>query len=291
MILSNFTAVSQPLSCGNLQAYISFVNGIPLLSEEEEQSLANDYIKTGNVEGARHLVLAHLRFVVRIAYQYSGYGLSIADLIQEGNIGLMKAVQRFKPSKGVRLVTFALYWVKAEIHEFVIRNWRIVKVATTKAQRKLFFKLRSLSGARQSLSEQEAQQVSDFLNVKIKDVRQMEMRMRNHDDVFDPVLDGQEYDEVTGTSLNAITDDRYSPHICVENRAESTHRSERIKEAISQLDDRGQYIVYARVLCEDENKKTLQELAQHFGVSTERVRQIESLALQKIKKIMTTRGL
>lgn len=286
MINSNFPVISQPLSCGSLEAYISWANRLPFLSEEEERSLAKGYISKGDVDGAKHLVLAHLRFVVRIAYQYSGYGLSVADLIQEGNIGLMKAVQRFNPAKGVRLVTFALYWVKAEIHEFVLRNWRIVKVATTKAQRKLFFRLRSFTGQRQSLSEQDASYVSEVLNVKVKDVRQMEMRMRNQDDVFDPVLDGQEFDGATETFLPVITDDRYSPHCIVEGKDQLSHRSECINDALGQLDERSQYIIKARILSEDDKKQTLQQLAKCLQISTERVRQVESLALKKMKKII-----
>ncbi|MFN3750011.1 MAG: RNA polymerase sigma factor RpoH [Thiobacillus sp.] len=263
----------------SLESYIQTVNRYPLLSQEEEQSLAREWRLNQNIEAARRLVLSHLRVVVSVARHYAGYGLPQADLIQEGNIGLMKAVKRFDPDRGVRLVSFALHWIRAEIHEYVLKNWRLVKVATTKAQRKLFFNLRSLKQSLNAMTVQEAETMAKELNVSRKDVLEMETRLSGHDLSIDPLADDGE--------------ERYSPlaHLASpdENPAQVLEReqTERLRhtglaKALENLDERSRHIIEARWLTEGESA-TLHELAAQYGVSAERIRQIEARALQKMR--------
>ena len=279
-------ALSLPLElslpAGSLEAYISRAYKVPLLTPEEERELGVRYQKTGDVSAARRLVLAHLRFVIHVARSYSGYGLSQADLIQEGNIGLMKAVKRFDPSKGVRLVTFAVHWVKAEIHEFVLRNWRIVKVATTKAQRKLFFNLRRASKRLMWFSEAEIQRVAEELNVRPDEVREMEHRLLvAHDESFDGT--GEE-EEGGGAPAAYLADDRYTPEAS-EQQAHAAQRSAGVRAALDRLDPRSRAIVAARWLPQ-EKKATLGVLAKRYSISMERVRQVEKEAMKKLKVLL-----
>ena len=270
----------QLLSPGaNLQAYVHSVNSIPLLTVEQERELGERLYYEQDVDAARQLVLSHLRFVVHIARSYSGYGLAQADLIQEGNVGLMKAVKRYNPEKGVRLVSFAVHWIKAEIHEFVLRNWRIVKVATTKAQRKLFFNLRSKKKGFNWLSHDEASAVADSLGVEVRDVHEMESRLTGHDMAFDP-LDSDDED-ASYAPAQYLEDRSYDPAL----RYEAEHTEERenasLYQALEQLDMRSRDIVQQRWLNED--KATLHDLAAQYGVSAERIRQIEQAAMKKLK--------
>lgn len=269
------------LPLGTLDAYISWANRLPMLSLEEEQSLAKRLQETGDLDAARQLVLAHLRFVVRIARGYSGYGLSQADLIQEGNIGLMKAVKRFDPTVGVRLVSFAVHWIKAEIHEFILRNWRIVKVATTKAQRKLFFNLRKATKNLLWLSNKEAQTLAADLDVSIKDVRNMEMRIHGQDHSFDAPLSDD--DEKTAPA-HYLEDPRYDPASQLENQEWLDSRQQGLVQALTQLDERSQDILQQRWLAED--KATLHDLAAKYQVSAERIRQLEKNAMNKLKSAL-----
>lgn len=287
--MNQLTCVEErSLSVGSLGSYISWVNRIPMLSVEEEQELAIKFKKNNDLESARKLVLSHLRFVVRIARGYSGYGLSQADLIQEGNIGLMKAVKRFDPKVGVRLVSFAVHWIRAEIHEFILRNWRIVKVATTKAQRKLFFNLRKHTKKRGWFSEQEAQTLAETLNVNTKDVRQMEERLNSYDEAFD----GNDDDSDGGSHTSCVTapahylqDKRYNPALQLEQSDWSYDQEQLLHNAIQTLDKRSQDILYQRWL--NEKKLTLHELAGKYDISAERIRQLEKNAMQKIREAMT----
>lgn len=276
-------ADQRALTVGSINAYISWVNRIPMLTAEEEKALSLRLKEHNDLEAARKLVLSHLRFVVRIARGYSGYGLPQADLIQEGNIGLMKAVKRFDPSIGVRLVSFAVHWIRAEIHEFVLRNWRIVKVATTKAQRKLFFNLRKHSKKRGWLSNSEALAVAEELNVRTKDVRQMEERLSNFDEAFDGEDDRD--DHGGHNALNApsqyLEDKRYNPALQLERSDWSQDQESRLHQAMAGLDERSQQILHDRWL--SENKITLQELAAKYHVSAERIRQLERNAMQKLR--------
>ncbi len=272
------------LPLGNLDAYIYRVNQIPLLSAEEEKELAYRFYDHGDIEAARRLVMSHLRFVVRIAKGYAGYGLSQADLIQEGNIGLMKAVKRFNPTVGVRLVSFAVYWIKAEIHEFVLRNWRIVKVATTKAQRKLFFNLRKMSKRLSWFSNDEVRTVANNLNVSPEEVRTMEARLSQTDNSFDTSA----YDE-DNNSLNApvnyMEDKRANPAQILEEQSSIYSAEQGLKEALLTLDERSRDILERRWLA--EKKATLHELAAKYNVSAERIRQLEKQAMNKLKRIIT----
>lgn len=268
------------LPIGSLSAYIQWANQIPLLSAEEEFELANRFRNDGDLEAARCLVMAHLRFVIRIARNYLGYGLSHADLIQEGSIGLMKAVKRFDPSMGVRLVSFAVHWIKAEIHEFVLRNWRIVKIATTKAQRKLFFNLRKFSKNTGWLSSQEIQEVANDLNVSTQDVCTMEARLHNFDESLE--IFGAEEDSDWKSPINYLEDSRYNPAFETENNDSTKTRGEHLKNALMTLDNRSQDILQQRWL--SEKKATLHDLAAKYNVSAERIRQLEQQAMNKIKK-------
>jgi len=267
----------------DLTAYISSVNGIAILTPEQEKELANQYYYDGNVDAARQLVLAHLRFVVHLAKSYSGYGLSQSDLIQEGNVGLMKAVKRFNPEVGVRLVSFAVHWIKAEMHEFILRNWRIVKIATTKAQRKLFFNLRSSKKSLGWLSNDEAEAMAQDLGVDAKTVRQMEGRMSSYDMAFDADADSD--DDNAYKSPAYFLEDSHSDiaeSIEAEEWEESKNNS--LYAAMESLDDRSRDIISSRWLA--ETKATLHELAAKYSVSAERIRQLEKNAMNKVKGLI-----
>ncbi|SEI85200.1 RNA polymerase sigma-32 factor [Allopseudospirillum japonicum] len=269
----------------DLNGYIQTVNSIPVLSADEERELAQRLHDLGDLEAARRLVMAHLRFVVHIARSYSGYGLAQADLIQEGNVGLMKAVKRFDPSVGVRLVSFAVHWIKAEIHEFVLKNWRIVKVATTKAQRKLFFNLRSAKKSLSWLSGDEVHAIAQDLDVRPEVVREMEGRMTASDAAFDGY---QDEDEDTHTSLapmHYLEDANADPAYQMEQANWEADASYRLQYAMQQLDERSRDILQQRWL-QEENKATLHDLAAVYQVSAERIRQLEKNAMQKLRKLM-----
>ncbi len=268
----------------DLGAYITAVNGIAILSAEEEAELAKQYYYEENLDAARKLVLAHLRFVVHVAKSYSGYGLSEADLIQEGNVGLMKAVKRFNPEVGVRLVSFAVHWIKAEIHEFILRNWRIVKVATTKAQRKLFFNLRGAKKRLGWLSQEEAQEVADDLGVDAATVTQMEGRMGAYDASFDGAADADE-EEASQAPAFYLEDSRYDPARSVESADWEKTSTDGLYVAMKELDDRSRDILTQRWL-NDDNKATLHDLAAKYSVSAERIRQLEKNAMDKVKALM-----
>ena len=266
---------------GNLESYINSIHNIGILSSEEEKKLAEDLYYRNDLDAARKLVLAHLRFVVHIAKTYSGYGLSEADLIQEGNIGLMKAVRRFNPEVGVRLISFAVHWIKAEIHEYVLRNWKIVKIATTKAQRKLFFNLRSKKKDLGWLTEEEVKSISEDLGVKPSEVKEMEKRLSGLDMSFDP-LDGVDNEEANYAPANYLEDSTSNPSEIIEKEDVSTLNTTHLYEALKQLDDRSRDIIYDRWLSDE--KLTLHELAEKYGISAERVRQIEQNAMKKVKQ-------
>ena len=269
----------------DLPAYVASVNSIAILTPEQEIDLAKQYYYDDNVDAARQLVLAHLRFVVHMAKSYSGYGLSQADLIQEGNVGLMKAVKRFNPEVGVRLVSFAVHWIKAEMHEYVLRNWRIVKIATTKAQRKLFFNLRSSKKQLGWLNNEETKAVADDLGVDAKVVRQMEGRMSAYDMAFDVEADND--DDVPHKAPAYFIEDKSSNIASnIENEEWEEVTNKQLHAAMSELDDRSQDILKSRWLSED--KLTLHELAGKYDVSAERIRQLEKTAMNKIKTCMQT---
>ena len=264
----------------NLEAYVNTVNSIPLLTPEQERELAESLYYEQDLGAARQMVLAHLRFVVHIARSYSGYGLAQADLIQEGNVGLMKAVKRFNPEMGVRLVSFAVHWIKAEIHEFILRNWRIVKVATTKAQRKLFFNLRSQKKRLAWLNNDEVHRVAESLGVEPREVREMESRLTGHDMAFDPAAEADD-DSAFQSPANYLEDHRYDPARQLEDADWSDNSNHNLHEALEVLDDRSRDILYQRWLAED--KATLHDLAQKYNVSAERIRQLEKSAMNKLK--------
>ena len=266
---------------GNLKSYINSIHNIGILSSEEEKKLAEDLYYRNDLDAARKLVLAHLRFVVHIAKTYSGYGLSEADLIQEGNIGLMKAVRRFNPEVGVRLISFAVHWIKAEIHEYVLRNWKIVKIATTKAQRKLFFNLRSKKKDLGWLTEEEVKSISEDLGVKPSDVKEMEKRLSGLDMSFDP-LEGDANKKANYAPANYLEDSTSNPSEIIEKEDDSSLNTAQLYEALKQLDDRSRDIIYDRWLSAE--KLTLHELAEKYGISAERVRQIEQNAMKKVKQ-------
>lgn len=269
------------LPIGSIESYIQMVNRVPVLSAEDERDLAMQLQQDQDLEAARCLVLAHLRFVVMIAKGYMGYGLPLGDLIQEGNVGLMKAVKRFDPSMGVRLVSFAVHWIKAEIHEFIIRNWRIVKVATTKAQRKLFFNLRKFKNRLGWFGRDEISAVANALNVPLEQVQQMEMRLNSQHDVsFDGVPD-EESEERSFAPADYLEDHRYDPARQLEHNQTTERGEQSLERAMASLDERSQHIVSRRWLSEE--KATLQELAAQYQVSVERIRQIEQNAMKKLK--------
>ncbi|MEN4909615.1 RNA polymerase sigma factor RpoH [Rahnella bonaserana] len=267
---------------GSLEAYVRAANAYPMLTAEEERALAERLHYDGDLEAAKELILSHLRFVAHIARNYSGYGLPQADLIQEGNIGLMKAVRRFNPEVGVRLVSFAVHWIKAEIHEYVLRNWRIVKVATTKAQRKLFFNLRKNKQRLGWFSHDEVEHVARELGVTSKDVLEMESRMAAQDMTFDPTPDDEPRDGTAMAPMLYLQDKSSDFAETIEEDNWDQDATDKLSSAMEGLDERSQDIIRARWL-DDENKSTLQELADKYGVSAERVRQLEKNAMKKLR--------
>ncbi len=274
--------LSGPL--GSLEAYVERVSAIPMLGREEELALARRFHEHQDLDAARDLVLSHLRFVVHIARGYMGYGLPVGDLIQEGNVGLMKAVKRFDPAMGVRLVSFAVHWIRAEIHEFVIRNWRLVRVATTKAQRKLFFNLRRMKKNLAWLSEDETRAVAGELGVEPREVREMERRLSARDLSFDPAPDTGDDELIASPSLYLPAPDA-DPAAIIEQDQWDGAVAGSLATALEGLDDRSRTVIKSRWLAED--KKTLQELAAEYGVSAERIRQIETAAIQKLRIAMS----
>jgi RNA polymerase sigma-32 factor len=281
--MSNALTVSMPLpSAASLDAYIQAVNRFPMLTQEEEVDLATRFRERQDLEAAGTLVMSHLRLVVAIARGYLGYGLPHADLIQEGNVGLMKAVRRFDPSRGVRLVSFAVHWIRAEIHEFILRNWRIVKVATTKAQRKLFFNLRSMKPGFSALTPEQVDAVARQLNVRHEDVMEMETRMGGQDIALEPLSDD---DEESFAPISYLTDAEDEPGRILEHEETERVRTRGLEQALASLDARSRRIIEARWLRETDSA-TLHELAAEFGVSAERVRQIEAQAMKKMRALM-----
>jgi RNA polymerase sigma-32 factor len=276
-------ALAGPL--GSLDAYLERVSHIPVLSRDEEHELAIRYRRQNDLGAARQLVLSHLRFVVHIARGYAGYGLPIGDLIQEGNVGLMKAVKRFDPSMGVRLVSFAVHWIRAEIHEYVLRNWRLVKVATTKAQRKLFFNLRRMKKNLSWLSGEETRAVARELGVSPAEVTEMERRLSARDMSFDPAPDAEDDENASFSPAAYLPAPGSDPAEHVEAAEWESDSSDRLQHAIGRLDDRSRDILNRRWMSEE--KATLHELADKYGVSAERIRQIESNALTKLRSLMS----
>ena len=272
-----------PVPQGNLDSYIRIANQYPILSAEQEKELAERYYYDEALEAAKQLILSHMRFVIHIARGYLGYGLPLADLIQEGNIGLMKAVKRFDPNVGVRLVSFAVHWVKAEIHEYVLKNWRIVKVATTKAQRKLFFNLRKNKHRLAWFNEDEIQKVADDLGVSPQEVREMESRMTGQDLGFDLPVGEDDSEAYTPSMYLEDNSSNFADEL--EDEEQMGEATAQLAYALSTLDERSQDIIKTRWL--DENKATLQELADKYNISAERVRQLENAALKKIKDAVT----
>jgi RNA polymerase sigma-32 factor len=268
---------------GSVDAYIERVSHIPVLSREAEFELATRLKSEGNLEAARQLVLSHLRFVVHIARGYTGYGLPVGDLIQEGNVGLMKAVKRFDPAVGVRLVSFAVHWIRAEIHEYVLRNWRLVKVATTKAQRKLFFNLRRYKKSLGWLTESEKEAVARDLGVETREVTEMERRLSSRDLSFDPAPDSDEEEDSYSPS-SYLSSPESDPSIAIERDQWDLDASERVSTALATLDERSRQILQRRWMTDD--KATLHELADEYGVSAERVRQIEANAIKKLRQMV-----
>jgi len=271
-----------PSALGSLDAYINAVSRVPVLSVEDEQKLARAYRDNDDLDAARHLVMAHLRFVVHVARGYQGYGLGMGDLIQEGNIGLMKAVKRFDPDQGVRLVSFAVHWVRAEMHEFILRNWRIVKVATTKAQRKLFFNLRKSKKRLGWLNAAEVSAVAKDLNVSEREVLEMESRLSGRDVAFD-APDDDDNDHAPPSPSAYLVAVNADPAAAYERENHDDNQLELLREGLAGLDQRSREILQKRFLA--ENKATLHELAEEYGVSAERIRQLEANALKKMKAL------
>ena len=276
-------AFPTPASLGSLDHYIQAVNRFPLLTAEQETELGRRWREHEDVDAARQLVLSHMRLVVAVSRNYLGYGLPQADLIQEGNIGLMKAVRRFDPERGVRLVSFALHWIKAEIHEHVLRNWRLVKIATTKAQRKLFFNLRSMKQSTAALTPDEAHQIARDLGVKPEEVFEMEKRISGGDVALEP----SPGDEESVSPIAYLTDSEDEPAQILERAETAANRSRGLRTAMEKLDPRSRRIIEARWLREDD-AATLQQLADEYGVSAERIRQIESKALKTMRTEMAS---
>lgn len=275
-------AIAIPVPTGSIDAYLQAIRNIPVLSTAEEQALAIRLRDHEDLDAARQLVMSHLRFVAHIARGYSGYGLAQADLIQEGNIGLMKAVKRFDPTQGVRLVSFAVYWIRAEIHEFILRNWRIVKIATTKAQRKLFFNLRGAKKRLGWFSHEEVQAVAKDLGVSEKEVMEMESRLSGHDVAFD--LRNDDDEDETPHPAAYLQDMSLNPMQLTEDAEWETHNHDRLQTALTTLDNRSKEIIQRRWL--DDDKATLQELADKYQVSAERIRQLENNALKKLQNVL-----
>jgi RNA polymerase sigma-32 factor len=278
--MSKALAIPASLPTGNMETYISAAFQLPVLTQEEEYELAKRWREKEDLNAARGLILSHLRFVVRIARQYNGYGLPQHDLVQEGTVGLMKAVRRFDPDMGVRLVSFAVHWIKAEIHEYILRNWRIVKIATTKAQRKLFFNLRSNKKRLGWFSHEEVAQVAEDLGVKPETVLQMEARLANHDVAYDGSMD-EDDDSPSVAPAAYLADMRMEPASLLEAEDSETDQRERLYSALEGLDERSRDILQQRWLA--EQKATLHDLAEQYGVSAERIRQIEKAAMKKLQ--------
>ena len=271
-----------PSALGSLDAYITAVNRVPMLTSEEERDLGWKVREDNDIDSAKRLIMSHLRFVVHVARGYQGYGLGMGDLIQEGNIGLMKAVKRFDPAQGVRLVSFAVHWIKAEMHEFILKNWRIVKVATTKAQRKLFFNLRKSKKRLGWMNNEEVLTVARELKVQPSDVREMEARLNGRDMAFDLPNDSDEDEKPAPSAF--LVDHSASPYEMLESDDEDGHQLEALREGLEQLDKRSRDIVSRRWIA--ESKATLQELADEYGVSAERIRQLEANAFKKIRALL-----
>jgi RNA polymerase sigma-32 factor len=269
-----------PSAIGSLDAYVGAVHQIPVLSVEEEQALARRYASENDLDAARRLVMAHLRFVVHVARGYNGYGLQLADLIQEGNIGLMKAVKRFDPDVGVRLVSFAVHWIRAEMHEFILRNWRIVKIATTKAQRKLFFNLRKSKKRLGWMNAAEVAAVAKDLGVTTADVLEMESRLSGHDMAFDAPADAD--DDEKPAPVAYLVDHNADPYQALESESQEESELDSLQNGLAKLDARSRDIITRRWL-KDGDKATLQELADEYGVSAERIRQVEVNAMKKMR--------
>jgi RNA polymerase sigma-32 factor len=283
LTLAHFPA---PSTAGSIEAYIQAANRVPMLAEAEEFDLARRFREQNDLEAARHLVLSHLRLVISVARGYLGYGLPHADLIQEGNIGLMKAVKRFDPDRGVRLVSFALHWIKAEIHEYILKNWRLVKIATTKAQRKLFFNLRSMKQSFATLGPDEVNAVAQKLGVKPEEVVEMETRFTGGDVALEPV--GDDDDERFAPIAYLAAEGSAEPSMQLERKEYDRLQDEGLRTALTKLDDRSRAIIVRRWLVDEgEEAATLHELAAEYGVSAERIRQIEAKAMQKMKGALT----
>jgi RNA polymerase sigma-32 factor len=272
-----------PSAIGSIDAYVGAVNRIPVLSVDEEQALARRFRGEEDLDAAKQLVLSHLRFVVHVARGYNGYGLQIADLVQEGNIGLMKAVKRFDPDQGVRLVSFAVHWIRAEMHEFILRNWRIVKIATTKAQRKLFFNLRKSKRRLGWMNHSEVQTIAQELNVPVAEVLEMEARLSGRDIGFDAPSDDDD-EHAPPAPMAYLESNAADPSLSYENESDEANQLELLREGLSKLDARSRDIIRRRWL-EADSKITLQELADEYGVSAERIRQIEANAMKKMKAL------
>jgi RNA polymerase sigma-32 factor len=282
--MQNIMSLPVPSALGSLEGYIQSVNRIPVLTQDEELSLATRFRNSNDLEAARQLVLSHLRVVVSVARGYAGYGLPQADLIQEGNIGLMKAVKRYDPERGVRLVSFALHWIRAEIHEFVVRNWRMVKIATTKSQRKLFFNLRSMKNGLEPLKPQQVSEIAQQLNVSEHDVTDMEARFAGHEISLEPT--GSDDDESYAPIQYLADSEEHEPSHIMETAQHERLQTSGLSMALSSLDERSRRIVEARWLCEEGSAATLHELAAEFNVSAERIRQIEQKAMSKMHGLL-----
>jgi RNA polymerase sigma-32 factor len=275
-------AIAGPI--GSFDAYVDTVSRIPVLSREDEQALAVRFHTEGDIDAARQLVLSHLRFVLHIARGYAGYGLPMGDLVQEGNVGLMKAVKRFDPAVGVRLVSFAVHWIRAEIHEYVLRNWRLVKVATTKSQRKLFFNLRKFKKNLGWLSAAETTAIARDLGVTEQDVTEMERRLSSRDVSYDPTPDAEDDESASYSPAAYLPAPDADPAVAIESAEWDDDVSDRVAQAMTQLDERSRAILKARWV--NEPKATLHELADEYGVSAERIRQIEANAIKKLRKLV-----
>lgn len=269
----------------DIESYLASVHSIPILTKEQEQELALKLYEEDDLDAARQLVIHHLRFVVHIARSYQGYGLPLADIIQEGNVGLMKAVDKYDPHRGVKVVSFAVHWIKAEIHEYILKNWRLVKIATTKAQRKLFFNLRSKKKTLEWLTKEEAEKIAADLNVEVKDVLHMENRLSSNDASFDAPSSTDDDEEIMSPS-QYLEDKRYDPELIVANSEAEQLNHNDLLEALKMLDDRSKDILQRRYL--SDQKATLHDLADEYDVSAERIRQIENGALKKLKALMVT---
>ena len=267
----------------DIESYLSSVHSIPILTKEEEQELALKLYEEDDLDAARQLVIHHLRFVVHIARSYQGYGLPLGDIIQEGNVGLMKAVDKYDPHRGVKVVSFAVHWIKAEIHEYILKNWRLVKIATTKAQRKLFFNLRSKKKSLDWLTKDEAEKIASDLNVEVKDVLHMENRLSSNDSSFDSPVKSSDDDEIMSPS-QYLEDKTHDPEVIVASEQAEQLNKEELLSALKTLDDRSKDILNRRYLA--DNKATLHDLADEYEVSAERIRQIENAALKKLKTLM-----